>query len=84
MARSPSIAATGNPDFAMRSDLTGVRALPLLRSMAGFDKLDGRLQAKIIVSPPAPAQRAILSNLGGTVFAVFQDGAIRGLNVAPA
>jgi AsmA protein len=28
------------------------------------------------------SQRAILSNLGGTVFAVFQDGAIRGLNVA--
>ena len=28
------------------------------------------------------SQRAIMSNLGGTVFAVFQDGAIRGLNVA--
>src|SRR5260370_27841334 len=28
------------------------------------------------------SQRAILSNLGGTVFANFRDGAIRGLNVA--
>ena len=28
------------------------------------------------------SQRAVMSNLGGTVFAVFQDGAIKGLNVA--
>ena len=28
------------------------------------------------------SQRAIMSNLDGTVFAVFQDGAIRGVNVA--
>jgi AsmA protein len=59
-----------------------VRALPLLRAAAGFDKLDGKLQAKIAVRSSGPNQRAIMSNLGGTVFAVFQDGAIKGLNVA--
>jgi AsmA protein len=66
----------------MRSDLVGVRALPLLRSAAGFDKLDGKLQAKITARSSGSSQRAIMSNLGGTAFAVFQDGAIRGLNVA--
>ncbi|THD45790.1 MAG: AsmA family protein, partial [Bradyrhizobium sp.] len=72
----------GTPSYVMRSDLIGVRALPLLRSAAGFDKLDGKLQAKIAVRSNGTSQRAILSNLDGTVFANFQDGAIRGLNVA--
>ena len=64
------------------SDLVGVRALPLLKSAADFDKLDGKLQAKIAVRSSGPASSAIMSNLAGTAFANFQDGAIRGLNVA--
>src|SRR5258707_6615453 len=75
-------ASGGNPAFAMSSDLVGVRALPLLRSAADFDKLDGKMQAKIAVRAAGNSQRAILSNLSGTVFVVFSDGAIRGLNVA--
>jgi AsmA protein len=71
-----------SPAYALRGNLTGVRALPMLRSAAGFDKLDGKLQAKIAVRSTGASQRAIMSNLNGTVFAVFQDGAIRGLNVA--
>jgi AsmA protein len=75
-------ASGGNPTYAFTSDLAGVRALPLLQSAADFDKLDGRLQAKIAVRSTGTSQHAIMSNLGGTVFANFQDGAIRGLNVA--
>jgi AsmA protein len=75
-------ASGASPAYTLRSDLAGVRALPLLRSAAGFDKIDGKLQAKIAVRSSGGSQRAILSNLDGTVFAVFQDGAIRGLNVA--
>ena len=71
-----------SPTYTLRSDLTGVRALPLLRSAADFDKLDGKLQAKLALRSTGNSQRAIMSNLDGTVFAVFQDGAIRGLNVA--
>jgi AsmA protein len=74
--------SSGSPTYAMHSDLVGVRALPLLRSAADFDKLDGRLQAKLALRSSGTSQRAIMSNLDGTVFAVFQDGAIRGLNVA--
>ena len=59
-----------------------VRALPVLRSLADFDKLDGRMQAKISVRSAGTSQRAIMSNMAGTAFIVFQDGAIRGLNVA--
>jgi AsmA protein len=75
-------ASAGTPAFALSADLAGVRALPLLRSVADFDKLDGKLQAKLVVRSSGASQRAIMSNLDGTVFAVFRDGAIRGLNVA--
>jgi AsmA protein len=75
-------ASLPSPTYSLRSDLAGVRALPLLRSAADFDKLDGKLQAKLALRSTGNSQRAIMSNLDGTVFAVFQDGAIRGLNVA--
>ena len=70
------------PTYAMHCDLVGVRALPLLRSLADFDKLDGKMQAKIAVRSSGTSQRAIMSNLSGTAFVNFQDGAISGLNVA--
>jgi AsmA protein len=75
-------ASAAVPAYALRSDLTGVRALPLLQSAADFDKLDGKLQARLQLQSSGASQRAIMSNLDGTVFAVFQDGAIRGINVA--
>jgi AsmA protein len=70
------------PVYAFRSDLSGVRALPLLSSVASFDSLDGKLQAKIDVRSGGRSQQAIMSGLSGTVDANFADGAIRGLNVA--
>ena len=45
------------------ADLTGVRALPLLQSLADFDKLDGKMQAKISVRSTGNSQRAIMANL---------------------
>jgi AsmA protein len=75
-------ATAASPTYTLRCDLAGVRALPLLRSAADFDRLDGKLQAKLALRSAGNSQRAILSNLDGTVFAVFQDGAIKGLNVA--
>ncbi|MBI5265586.1 MAG: AsmA family protein [Bradyrhizobium sp.] len=75
-------ATSGSPSFAMHSDLVGVRALPLLTSLAHFDRLDGKLQAKLALRSVGGSQRALMSNLQGTVFADFQDGAIRGINVA--
>ena len=75
-------ASTANPSFTLGADLTGVRALPLLKGLADFDKLDGKLQTKINVRSSGNSQRAIMANMSGTTFAVFQDGAIKGLNVA--
>ncbi|MCP4616066.1 MAG: AsmA family protein [Bradyrhizobium sp.] len=75
-------ASTAVPSYALQTDLTGVRALQLLQSAADFDKLDGKMQAKINVRSLGNSQRAIMGNMSGTVFALFQDGQIRGLNVA--
>src|SRR5665213_3195951 len=75
-------ASAAIPAYALRGDLTGVRALPLLQSAADFDRLDGKLQAKLSLQSSGGSQRAIMSNLDGTAFVVFQDGVIRGVNVA--
>jgi AsmA protein len=73
---------SGNPVYTLHSDLTDVRALPLLRSVADFDRLDGRLQAKLDLRSAGNSPRAVMSNLHGTASAVFRDGALRGLNIA--
>jgi AsmA protein len=71
-----------NPAYILRSDLAGVRALPLLSSLADFDKIDGKMQARLAFSSSGASQRAIMSALSGTAFVVFQDGAVRDLNIA--
>ncbi|NPU65404.1 AsmA family protein [Bradyrhizobium sp. 83012] len=75
-------ASTGNPAYAMHCDLVGVRALPLLQNVADFDKLDARMQGKLALRSNGASQQAIMSNLSGSAFLLFQDGAIRGINVA--
>ncbi|WP_044590620.1 AsmA family protein [Bradyrhizobium sp. LTSPM299] len=75
-------ASTTNPAYTLQLDLNGVRALPVLKSIAEFDRLDGRMQARISLRSQGNSERAIVANLGGTAFAVFQDGKILGLNVA--
>ncbi|WFU33367.1 AsmA family protein [Bradyrhizobium brasilense] len=71
-----------NPTYTLRLDLAGVRALPVLKSLAEFDKLDGKMQAKIALTSQGGSERAIVGNLAGTAFVVLQDGKILGLNVA--
>ncbi|GLH81624.1 cell envelope biogenesis protein AsmA [Bradyrhizobium sp. SSBR45G] len=75
-------ASTGNPAYAMHCDLVGVKALPLLSNLAGFGKLDARMQGKLALRSGGASQQAIMSNLSGSAFLLFQDGAIRGINVA--
>jgi AsmA protein len=71
-----------NPAYVLRSDLAGVRALPLLSGLADFDKIDGKMQARLAFRSGGASQRAIVAGLSGTAFVVFQDGAIRDLNIA--
>ncbi|MBR0726498.1 AsmA family protein [Bradyrhizobium manausense] len=75
-------ATSGAPSFAMHSDLANVRALPLLQGLAEFDRIDGKLQAKLALRSAGTSQRALMANMQGTAFVNFQDGAIRGINLA--
>jgi AsmA protein len=74
--------SANTPSYILRSDLAGVRALPLLSGLADFDKIDGKMQAKLAFRSSGSSQRAIVSTLSGAAFVVFQDGAIRDLNIA--
>jgi AsmA protein len=74
--------SSGNPSYAMHCDIVGVRALQLLQGLMDFDKIDGKMQAKLALRSAGASQQAIMSNLSGTAFLTVQDGAIRGLNVA--
>ena len=75
--------ASGNtPSYTLHSELTGVQALPLLQNVADFDEIDGKLQAKLDLRSSGNSPRAIMSDLDGTAAVLFQDGAIRGINVA--
>ncbi len=75
-------AALDNPAYTLRTDLHDVRALPLLKGLADFDKIDGKMQAKLAVRASGASQSSIMSSLDGTVSANFQDGSIQGINVA--
>ena len=69
------------PNHAVRIDLTGVRALPLLSDAAGFGALDGRLQAKIDVRASGSNERAVMSSVSGSADVRIQDGQVLGINV---
>ncbi|MBI5131693.1 MAG: AsmA family protein [Rhodopseudomonas palustris] len=75
-------ASQRTPSFTLRGDLDGVRALPLLKGLAEFDKIDGKMQAKLALRASGDSQRAIMSGFSGTAFVSVRDGEIRGLNVA--
>ncbi|MGJ4939865.1 AsmA family protein [Bradyrhizobium sp. HKCCYLS1011] len=75
-------ASGDHPAYAMHWDIVGARALPLLQNLVDFDKIDARMQAKLALRSSGASQQAILSNVAGSAFLVFQDGAIRGINVA--
>ncbi|HWV95787.1 MAG TPA: AsmA family protein [Xanthobacteraceae bacterium] len=75
-------AAGTTPRYVVQADLAGVRARPLLTSLADFDHLGGKLQAKIAVRSAGNSPRAVMTALDGTASLDFRDGRIRGLNVA--
>lgn len=75
-------ASIPSPIYALRADLRGVRALPLLNALGDFTSLDGKMQSQIDVRTTGRTQRELLSNLSGTTTADFQDGQIRGINLA--
>jgi len=75
-------ASQAEPSHAVRVDLAGVRALPLLTDVASFDGIDGSMQAKIDARGRGTNLRAIISTLYGAVDLSVQDGELRSVNIA--
>jgi AsmA protein len=73
---------SNTPSFALRTELRQVHALPLLSSAADFTSLDGKLDATINVQAVGSSQRELIGSLAGITAVKFQDGEIKGVNVA--
>ncbi len=75
-------ASAARPSHALRLDLLGVQALPLLTDVASFTTIDGRMQARIDVRGAGASVRAIMSSLSGAVDLSVKDGEIKSVNIA--
>ena len=67
---------------ALRLDLNGVRAMPLLSDVIGLSSLDGRMQAKLDLRARGVSQRTVISTLSGSIELLIADGEIRNVNIA--
>jgi AsmA protein len=75
-------ASSDPPSFALRAELRQVRALPLLSNAADFTSLDGKLDATINVQAIGGNPRDVIASLTGMTVVNFQNGEIRGINLA--
>ncbi len=63
-------------------DLSGIEAEPLLTDSVGFDKLRGAGNLEWNLKTSGRSQKDFVNRLNGTVGFSFQDGAVKGANVA--
>lgn len=81
-ARLIADARNATPRIALDLDLQNVNALPLLTDAIGFDKLEGRGRLRAQIAAQGASQAAIMRALAGTASFNFNDGAIKGVNLA--
>jgi len=82
---SANVTADGSgavPAIALAAGMEGVQALPLLTDAAGFQNLEGTLKANMELAGAGADSQAFARSLRGPVALVFNDGAIRGIDVA--
>ncbi len=74
--------STNTPTIATNFKTQGISALPLLRDFAEFDWIEGTAQLTGNLTATGGSQRQLVQNLNGTLQVLFEDGAIRGINIA--
>jgi len=82
LAGSLSVAATAPARVAAKQTLTGISVGPLLKDLAGQERLEGRGNVALDVVSQGDTVSALKRALGGTARVDLRDGAIRGINVA--
>jgi AsmA protein len=72
---------TGNTVIGSNIIAEGVSALPLLKSLNGFDWLQGRARIAVAIAGQGTTERQIVSTLNGKAEITMGDGALVGLNI---
>ncbi|MCE9524345.1 MAG: AsmA family protein [Alphaproteobacteria bacterium] len=72
----------GVPQFGLDVRVAGVQGEPFLTDAAGFNRLSGTASIVAKVAGGGRSQRAWMKSLGGTAAIKFEDGAIKGINLA--
>ena len=74
--------AANTPTITSNFTSQGISALPLLRDFAEFDWIEGTSQLAVNLTATGGSQRQLVQSLKGTIQVLFEDGAVRGINVA--
>jgi AsmA protein len=78
-----AIDASGKtPTQAIKLSLANLDAYGFLKTVAGFESIEGTGAIALDLTASGASQRAIVSALNGTAKLEFTDGAIRGINLA--
>ncbi len=70
------------PKLALNNSLTGIQVGPLLKDVAGEDRLTGNGELHANVSMVGLSEAEIKRSLNGTSRFAFTDGALKGVNIA--
>lgn len=70
------------PAISKSFAMSGISAEPLLTDAAGFERLSGTGNMEIAVTATGASQRQMVENLNGKGSVTFNDGAIKGINLA--
>jgi len=70
------------PRQTLQLNLTGVRALPALSTLANFREIDGTMQGRMDLQATGASERAVMSSLGGTIDIFFKDGRLLDVDLA--
>lgn len=81
---SLGVVASSPPRFALQPSLNGVAVGPLLKDLAGFDRLLGRGNVALDLAGSGATPAAITRSLAGGARVELRDGAVRGINIAQA
>ncbi len=70
------------PAIAMKFDLSGVTAAPLLKDAADFERLSGDLGTSFAITAHGKSQKDMVSTLNGNGTFKFADGTLKGVDLA--
>jgi AsmA protein len=81
-ARFIADASGSTPRIAVQMDAQNIQAEPLLRDAVGFDRIAGRGRLRASLVGTGASQAAIMRSLRGDAAFVFNDGQLKGVNLA--